>query len=173
MRPQVRIRELTAEERQALEQGLRSSKSFELRRSQILLASARGERVMQIARFVGCDDQTVRNAIHAFNREGLTSLQAQSRRPHRTREAFDDEAVAKLKEILHQSPRRYGKETSLWTLELAAEVSYEQGLTAELVSDETIRRTIRRLGWNWRRAKQWISSPDPAYEAKKTSGSAD
>ena len=167
MKPQVRIRELTAEERQALEQGLRSSKSFELRRSQIVLASAHGESVTQIARWVGCNDQTVRNAIHAFNQQGIAALQAQSRRPHQTREAFDDQAAAKLKEMLHQSPRRYGKATSLWTLDLAAEVSLEQGLTAERVSDETIRRTIKRLGWNWRRAKHWISSPDPAYAAKK------
>lgn len=170
MKPQVRVRELTAEERQALEQGLRSSKSFELRRSQIVLASARGESVAKIASFVGCDDQTVRNAIHAFNQQGIAALQPQSRRPHQTHEAFDEETAEKLKALLHQSPRRYGKATSLWTLELAAEVSYEQGLTAEMVSDETIRRTIRRLGWNWRRAKQWISSPDPAYEAKKNDG---
>ncbi len=29
--------------------------------------------------------------------------------------------------MLHQSPRRFGKPTSLWTLELAAEVSFEEG----------------------------------------------
>lgn len=138
-----------------------------LRRSQILLASARGEGVPAIARALSCDEQTVRNAIHAFNREGLAAVQVRSSRPHRTREAFDAEAAEQLKALLHQSPRAYGKPTSVWTLELAAQVSYEQGLTAELVSDETIRRTLRRLGWSWKRAKQWITSPDPDYEAKK------
>lgn len=167
MKPRVQIRELTADERGTLERGLRSSESFVLRRSQILLASARGEGVPQIAQALSCDEQTVRNAIHAFNREGVAALQVRSSRPLRTREAFDDEAAEQLKAMLHQSPRAYSKPTSVWTLELAAVVSYEQGLTDELVSDETVRRTIKRLGWSWKRAKTWISSPDPDYEAKK------
>ena len=57
--------------------------------------------------------------------------------------------------------------TSVWTLELAAQVSFAQGLTAERVSDETIRVTLVRLGVGWRRAKEWITSPDPAYGRKK------
>ncbi len=46
-------------------------------------------------------------------------------------------------------------------MELAADVSFEQGLTAERVSDETIRATLARLGVQWQRAKDWITSPDP------------
>lgn len=42
----------------------------------------------------------------------------------------------------------------MWTLDLAAEVSFAQGLTAERVSDETIRATLERLGVHWKRAKQ-------------------
>jgi hypothetical protein len=68
---------------------------------------------------------------------------------------------------VHQSPRTFGKPTSVWTLELAAEVSVAEGLTAERVSDETIRQAIRRLGIGWKRAKRWITSPDPAYARKK------
>jgi hypothetical protein len=56
----------------------------------------------------------------------------------------------------------------LWTLELAAEVSFEQGLSARQVSGETIRQTLLRLGVKWKRAKHWITSPDPEYERKKT-----
>jgi hypothetical protein len=55
----------------------------------------------------------------------------------------------------------------VWTLELAAEVSFEQGLTRERVSDETIRATLKRLGVHWKRAKRWITSPDPEYARKK------
>jgi hypothetical protein len=29
--------------------------------------------------------------------------------------------------MLHRSPREFGKDTSLWTLSLAAEVSFEEG----------------------------------------------
>ncbi len=61
------VRPLTDAERQHVEAGLRSSEAFVLRQCQILLASARGERATAIARQLGCDDQTVREAIHAFN----------------------------------------------------------------------------------------------------------
>jgi hypothetical protein len=55
----------------------------------------------------------------------------------------------------------------VWTLDLAAEVSFEQGLTSERVSDETIRLTLKRLRIGWKRAKRWITSPDPEYARKK------
>jgi hypothetical protein len=52
-------------------------------------------------------------------------------------------------------------------LELVAEVSVAEGIIAERVSGETIRQAVLRLGVRWRRAKQWITSPDPAYARKK------
>ena len=61
------VRPLTDAERETVEAGLRSPDAFTLRRCQILLASARGERAPAIARAVGCGDQTVRNAIRAFS----------------------------------------------------------------------------------------------------------
>jgi len=167
MRPPIFVRPLTVAECQTLEAGLRSSDAFLLRRCQILLASARGRPALQIAEAVGCDDQTVREVVHGFNAHGLAVLRPGSRRPHRIHAAFDAARADRLRELLHQSPRAYGKPTSLWTLELAAEVSFEQGLTPTRVSDETIRMTLQRLGVRWKRAKDWITSPDPAYERKK------
>ena len=72
-----------------------------------------------------------------------------------------------MREMLHQSPREFGKPTSLWTLGLAAEVSFEEGLTERRVSGETVRATLERLGVRWLRAKRWITSPDPEYARKK------
>lgn len=48
-------------------------------------------------------------------------------------------APKRLGALLCQSPRSFGKEASIWTLALAAEVSFEQGLTQERVSGETLR----------------------------------
>lgn len=55
----------------------------------------------------------------------------------------------------------------MWTLALATEVAFAEGITSRLVSDETIRQAIQRLGVGWKRAKTWITSPDPAYLRKK------
>ena len=62
-----------------------------MRRTQITLASHRGERASQIARSLGCGWQRVRDAIHDFNRGGLDTLVAGSSRPKRTHGAFDEE----------------------------------------------------------------------------------
>jgi transposase len=155
------------DEQQALEDGLRAADAFVLRRCQVILASARGERAPQIARALGCDDQTVRNIIHGFNAGGLAVCRRGSSRPRTLRPAFDGVRAERLRALLHRSPRTFDKPTSVWTLELAAAVSFEQGLTPERVSGETIRATLQRLGVRWRRAKRWITSPDPEYARKK------
>ena len=56
----------------------------------------------------------------------------------------------------------------MWTLALAAEVCYAHGVTERLRSDETIRRAVKQLETNWKRAKHWITSPDPQYARKKS-----
>ena len=78
MKPPIFIRELSKEEHKRLESGLRSKDAFTLRRSQMLLASSRGDEVPQIALNLGCAQQTVRDAIHAFNERGLDALVAGS-----------------------------------------------------------------------------------------------
>lgn len=138
-----------------------------LRRCQILLASARGERPPRIAENLRCGSQTLRNAIHDFNRRDLDAMIAGSSRPRGLHTAFDADGAEALRQILHQDPRDFGKEDTFWTLEYAAQVSFEEGLTDRRVSDETIRATLARLGVRWERAKRWMESPDPEYARKK------
>jgi transposase len=166
------VRPLSADERVALDAGLRSASGFTVRRCQMLLASAEGQPTTMIARALRCNDQTVRNAIHAFAHRGLAALQPKSSRPHTTHATFDARRRERLRALLHQSPRTFGKQTSVWTLELAAEVSFAEGITPRLVSDETIRAALAALGVRWKRAKHWITSPDPAYARKKNGATA-
>ena len=166
------VRPLTTDERLTLAAGLRSAEAFTVRRCQILLASAEGQHTTTIARALRCHDQTVRNAIHAFQQRGVRALQAQSSRPHKTQAGFNTERRERLRALLHQSPRTFGQPTSVWTLALAAAVSFTQGLTPRQVSGEAIRLALRTLGVRWKRAKHWITSPDPAYLRKKNGATA-
>jgi transposase len=161
------VRPLTDAERQTVENSLRSPDAFVLRRAQIILASAAGERSGQIAPRVGFTPQAVRDVIRAFNARGLDVLHRGSPHPGVIYSAFDTPRALALRDLLHQSPRLFDKPTSVWTLEVAAEVAYEQGLTATRVSGETIRATLARMGVRWRRAKEWITSPDAEYARKK------
>lgn len=167
MKEPIFVRSLTESERATLRAGLRSSAAFTLRRSQILLASTQGQTPRQIVRQLGCTDQTVRNVIRAFEAEGVACLEQKSSRPKRVKPELDAAKCEKLRGVLHQSPRSFGKNRSLWTLGLVAEVCFERGLTRTRVSDETIRTALGRMSVRWQRARDWITSPDPDYCRKK------
>jgi transposase len=167
MRPPIFVRTLSETEKEHLQGALRSKDAFVMRRAQILLSSDRGERVPQIARSLACSEQTVRDAIHDFNERALDALVAGSSRPKRTHAAFEGERAQALQELLHRSPREFGRESAWWTLEMTAEVSFEEGITEKKVTAETVRATLARLGKGWQRAKRWIESPDPQYARKK------
>jgi hypothetical protein len=112
----------------------------------------------------------VRNAIHAFNQKGREALQADSSRPQHlrtVRTALSEVDADAFKALLHCPPRDFGFETSLWTLDLVAKECVKQGWTAIQVSGETIRQTLKLLGINWKRAKQWITSARSAVPGKK------
>lgn len=167
MRPLVFVRPLSGVERELVEAGLRSSDAFTLRRSQIILASAEEQHVPRIAAALHCAEETVRLAIRRFNQEGPASLTPRSRRPHTIHAVMTPERREQLRELVHCSPRDLGKPTSVWTLELLAEVAFEQGITERRMTYEGIRDALGRLGLRWQRAKGWITSPDAAYDRKK------
>ena len=167
MKPPTFIRPVTPEERQALRSGLRSPDAFTLRRCQILLASADGLRPAQIAARFGCASQTVRNTIAAFAAEAAGCLRPKSHRPKSARPVLEADQVERLRALLHRSPRDFGQPAGVWTLALAAEVAHRTGLTPRRISGEMIRQALKRRGFNWKRAKHWSTSPDPAYARKK------
>jgi len=164
------VRPPTAEERQALEQGRKSADAFTVRRSQIVLASADRMAPADIGRVIGCTSQAVRNAIRAFEANGVGCLAAKSHARKDPGRVWDRSRDDDLKDLLHRRPREFGKPTGLWTLALVAEVCHDKGWTPRKLSVEAIRHALIRLGVGWKRAKRWITSPDPEYATKKSCG---
>jgi transposase len=169
MHPPIFVREPSAAERARLEAGLRAPSAFTVRRAQIVLASADGGRPRAIARDLRCAVQTVRNGIRAFNAGGLAALTAGSSRPRSAAPVLGAAELERLRAILHRPPRAFGHARSTWTLDLLAQAAHGQGLSPTVLSGETIRQALRRLGVGWKRAKRWLTSPDPAY-AQKSAG---
>lgn len=164
------VRALTAAERQALARGLKSADGFTVRRSQILLASAAGEGPAAIGRAVGLTAQAVRDAVRAFHADGLRCL---TRKPPVAKvpaAAWDRAHDGDLKDLLHRRPREFGRPTTLWTLALVAGVCHDKGWTSRVLTAEGMRQVLKRLGIGWKRAKHWITSPDPDYAKKKSGG---
>ena len=172
MHPPIFVRKLSGAERDQLGAALRAASAFTVRRAQIVLLSAAGRRPRLIAQGLCCAVQTVRNAIRAFNARGLAALTAGSPRPKSTAPVLGEAERERLRAILHRSPRAFGRARSTWTLALLAEVAHGEGLTATVLSEETIRRAVPRLGAGWKRAKRWLTRPDPANARKKVAATA-
>lgn len=169
MRP-IYVGNLSEKETKALKKGLHSSSAFTVRRCQILLKSAKGEKAKEIAHQLHCSDQAVRNTIRAYQQQGLACLQEKSHARHDQQAVINERGSARLKEIVRLSPRNFDYETSIWTRPMLAEVLYQEGYTSKLVSVSTITATLQRVGISWRRAKKWVHSPDPHYHHRKKDG---
>lgn len=166
-------RQPTEEEREEIESGLKSNIALTVRRCQMIMMSTDEQlKVNVIGQRVGRSGQTVRDVINAFNSQGIACIYPQAVGRQDDQRAFDDMALEKLRGLIICSPRDLGYETSLWTLELLADASYEQGLTTHRVHKDTVSETLMQMGLPWKRAKRTIHSPDPNYAGKKTTGLA-
>lgn len=162
-------REPRGEEQKALEKGLRSGSAFTVRRSQIILSSGVDRRnAREIAEQYRVSGQCVRDVIRAFEREGIACLEEKSHARHDNQSGFHEEGLSRLKDLIRQSPRSYGHESSIWTLEMLAQTCWEQKVSTHPVSVDGMRGGLRKLGVNWQRAKHRINSPDPHYRHKKS-----
>lgn len=166
-------RQPTEEERKELEAGLKSNTALTVRRCQMIISSADEHlKVNVIGQRVGRSGQTVRDVLNAFNHTGIACIYPQAVGRQDDQRAFDDVAREQLRSLIVCSPRDFGYDTSVWTLELLADASYVQGLTEDRVHFDTVSETLMQMGLGWKRAKRTIQSPDPNYGGKKTTGLA-
>jgi len=140
------VRKLTPEERRVLEQGLPSSSACTMRRCQMLLSSVQGTAAPQIASQLHCSDQTVRNAIRAFGREGVGCVQEKSHARHDHQSAFDQQGRARLRPMIRLSPRTFGHEGSVWTLAWLAESCWPEKITSRPVNVDNVRYVLGEMG---------------------------
>lgn len=153
------VRSLMDGERQQLIDGANSSHDFTRRRSRILLASAAGRSIPEIAAQLKCNKTTVREAIHAFNRRGATCLRERRWQRREPCAVVDASQGHRVRLLLQSSPADFGKRKKRWSLTLLAEVCWEQGLAAREISREGMRQAIQRLGIPWKQAKGWAQGP--------------
>src|SRR4051812_34216544 len=115
MKPPIYVRSFTEQEQHLLEEELRASDAFRLRRAQYLLASARKQTPRQIALAYGGCVQNVRNVINAFNARDVKCLSPLSNGPKSTNPLLSGAPSPQLPHPFHQSPPSFGNPASLWT----------------------------------------------------------
>ncbi|RZD70701.1 IS630 family transposase [Streptomyces albidoflavus] len=162
----VRVRRLTDQEGQKLQQIVRrgSTSSVRYRRAMMLLASAGGNRVPVIAQLVQADEDTVRDVIHRFNEIGLACLDPRWAGGRPRLLSTDDEDF--VVQTATTRPTKLGQPFTRWSIrKLAAYLRKVHGRVIR-IGREALRCLLLRRGITFQRTKTWKESPDPERDAK-------
>ncbi len=166
MAERVRVREISNDEGGRLLRTVRRSSGSIVtwRRAQIVLWSAQGMDVAQIAPLAFTSKDRVRAVIHNFNADGFDSLYpryAGGRPP-----TFTPSQRRKIKQIALGRPQDHGRPFSTWSLTKLAEHLVAEGVVDD-ISHEGLRVLLREEGVSFQALKTWKESNDPDFEAKK------
>jgi transposase len=157
----VKIEPLGTEQRQALERLRRRAVGRVSQRAHMVLLSARGYSVAQLAEIFDVGEDVVRTWLHRYQRAGPAGLDDRPRpgRPPRDRLArhiVDTQAS--------NPPRHSGLVQNCWTAGLlAAFLAARFGL---VLSRGSVRRYLHQMGWRWARPRLAPATHAPAGQRK-------
>jgi transposase len=162
----MKLRELTADERDELERLSRSrtAPAREVERAKILLCASRGQHVPAIAEQMHLTAHCVRERIRRFNHEGLAALQDQPR-PGRPAQ-YNPEQVSLVVQTALTKPTDLGLPFAAWTqVRLQDYLNEQQQLP---IKRSRIGELLAREGLRWREDETWFSpTVDPEFVKKR------
>ncbi|MDQ4132832.1 MAG: helix-turn-helix domain-containing protein, partial [Actinomycetota bacterium] len=166
MSERVRVREITNEEGNRLLRIVRRSSGSVVtwRRAQMVLLSAQGMDVAQIATVAFTSPDRVREVLPNFNDDGFDSLYpryAGGRPP-----TFTLAQRREIKRIALSRPTDHDLAFSTWSLSKLAEFVVAEGVVDD-ISHEGLRALLREEDVSFQRLKTSKVSNDPDFEAKK------
>jgi transposase len=166
VREGVRVREITNDEGNRLLRIVRRSSGSVVtwRRAQMVLLSAQGMDVAQIAEVAFTSPDRVRAVLHNFNEDGFDSLYpryAGGRPP-----TFTLPQRRQIKKIALSRPVDHDLPFSTWSLSKLAEFLVAEGVVDD-ISHEGLRVVLREEGVSFQVIKTFKQSNDPDFEAKK------
>ncbi len=133
------------------------------RRMRAIELLAEGRSPETVAAALGCSRSSVYAWAKAWREMGLSGLQ-EGRCSGRKR-SLEGQAEVLLEELLEEGePQRRGYRSSGWTVPL---LKSELAKAGYVVSERTVRRTLKRVGFRWKRPKYVLGRPDPDHESKK------
>jgi transposase len=132
------------------------------RRTLAVLEFDYGRTAADIARMLGVTRQTVYNWVEAYT-ETYDPSALEDNRGRGSYRSLDEDAEHVLEALLARSPQELGYPHVSWTVPLLGDAL---GIaTGQWVSDDTLRRTLRRLDYVWKRPR-YDFEPDPQRDKK-------
>jgi transposase len=166
MAERVHVREITNVEGNKLLSIVRrgTGSVVRWRRAQVVLWSAQGMDVPQIATIAFTSEDRVREVIHNFNADGFDSLAPKysGGRPPK----FTLPERREIKKVALSRPQDHNLPFSTWSLSKLAEFLVAEGVVDD-ISHEGLRVLLREEGVSFQVIKTWKQSNDPDFEAKK------
>jgi transposase len=163
----VQLRALTRGERRVLRAKLKERRlAVRLHRRYRLIAEvAAGRSIAEAADRVGCNVTMGYEWVHRFNESGFATFE-QPPNPKGRRPIITGPQIRELIDIALSSPAERGLPFSAWTVPKLAEYCRQRRLLPP-ITDEWVRRLLRREGLRAQRIRTWKTSDDPAFDRKK------
>jgi len=162
----LKLKELTAEERSAIEKLARSrtASARGVERAHIILLASRGERVPAIARDLDMTEITVRTWLKRFNAAGLAGLQDQPRSGRPV--TYPPEQVSEVIATALTNPQQLNQPFACWTLDrLATYLNEEKKIP---IKRSRIDELLLAEGLRWRTQETWFGERvDPEFAKKR------
>lgn len=163
----IKVRTLTEAERETLLQWQRSDNVIRYRRARMLFLSAKGWKSPEIGDVLGIHAETVRDTIQQFNEGGLEAITPRPRSGGPQGGKLSEEMRSQVEESIHAGPPAE-QQRATWSLASLAEQIATDFESVQSVSRETVRRFLQALKIKYRKAKGWLTSPDPLYILRKS-----
>ncbi|MFD4506451.1 IS630 family transposase [Streptomyces sp. NPDC058457] len=168
MAERVRVREIDDDDGQRLLRIVRRGTGSVVtwRRAQMVLLSAQGMLVDNIATVTFTSPDRVRDVMHNFDADGFEALYPKYRggrsKTFTLLERREIKKIAKPK----PKPTEHSLPFSTWSLVKLADFLVHEGVVDD-ISHEGLRILFHEEGVTFQRVKTWKTSKDPDYEAKK------
>lgn len=166
--PEVVLRKLSEEEEDLLAAKLRDKKMSvrNYERYRIIKEASQGRRVSEIADRVSCHFTVVYDWIKRFNESGFSTFERPPN-PEGRISTISSEQIRELIKVALSRPEDLELPFTTWSVRKLNRYCRKKGILPE-VTDEWVRRLLRREGITHQRTKTWMDSPDPEFEVKKT-----
>jgi transposase len=167
MATRVRVRALTRREQRLLQAKLKDlSLSARVHQRYRLIHEVRkGFGIGEAADRVGCHFTVAYDWVRRFNASGFGTFE-QVPNPKGRPPILRAEQLRELVEVALSSPAERGLPFSTWSVPKLAEYCRQKRLLPP-VTDEWVRRLLRREGLTAQRVRTWKTSHDPDFDRKK------
>ena len=150
------------EQRNELERFRKLASSRDSEKALMVLLSAEGKKVSEIANSLKRNPHTVRDWLKRYNASGMQGLNRKYS-PGRP-----DEKRSKIKEhirnILNSSPVEHGYQDHVWSVPLIVhDAAFKLGLK---VSGDTVTRALNSMGYSYKRPSKTVPARAPTKEEK-------